>query len=229
MEFLRDLYQRLQAEKEGTQEQADDVERAFRIARRMYPDAINQVAKVHDRAEGLAKEVERLQRQVESFEADADYHRAQRETIKRHEDQIRDLKVMVSAAEAKLAIYEAPRAAEGPTMHEQSVEIDRLTTEVSALSAAHAECKGENTKLREALKFYADPLAHGADGTPDFYDEMDFGERARAAIASVSEEACSHPKTVLHHTGDGAPVEFCPDCGRNVAIGNPPAKEGTTE
>lgn len=48
-------------------------------------------------------------------------------------------------------------------------------------------------------------------------------------LAPASEEACSHPKTVLHHTGDGTPVEFCPDCGRNVAIGNPPAKEGTTD
>ena len=57
-------------------------------------------------------------------------------------------------------------------------------------------------------------------------------KRIVAAImdrAEGNESTCSHPKTVLHHTGDGAPVEFCPDCGRNVAIGNPPAKEGTTE
>jgi hypothetical protein len=32
-------------------------------------------------------------------------------------------------------------------------------------------------------------------------------------------EPCTHPRTVMHQTGDGAMVEFCPDCGRNISVG----------
>lgn len=28
-------------------------------------------------------------------------------------------------------------------------------------------------------------------------------------------EGCLHQRSVTHYTGDGTPVNFCPDCGRN--------------
>ena len=44
----------------------------------------------------------------------------------------------------------------------------------------------ENRLLRETLSFYADPPELDESGemvhVPDFYDEMDFGERAQKAL-----------------------------------------------
>lgn len=36
------------------------------------------------------------------------------------------------------------------------------------------------------------------------------------------EVPCKHLKTTIIHTGDGTPVEFCPDCGRNIWTGQAP-------
>lgn len=86
---------------------------------------------------------------------------------------------------ALLASHEALRA-----------EVERLRTELAfseQTSAARNEriCQllADNLtardtaarEMREALQFYADP--HGkCDQVPDFYDELDFGSRAREAL-----------------------------------------------
>ena len=52
---------------------------------------------------------------------------------------------------------------------------------------------GERDGLREALEFYADPwkaIKNSADPdahVPDFYDELEFGETARKALAAPKE------------------------------------------
>lgn len=59
-------------------------------------------------------------------------------------------------------------------------------------------------------------------------DDISFARAVLAAARSASSDTapspaaadktnCSHPKTVMQSTGDGSEVEFCPDCGRNVA------------
>lgn len=45
--------------------------------------------------------------------------------------------------------------------------------------------------LREALEFYADPFKAKDEygdpvSIPDFYNELDFGERARAALSATA-------------------------------------------
>lgn len=49
------------------------------------------------------------------------------------------------------------------------------------------EKNAQIARLKEALEFYADPRAkidpHLPGGIPDFYYELDFGERARTALA----------------------------------------------
>lgn len=69
-------------------------------------------------------------------------------------------------------------------------DLDAVNSELAdskaALAASDkrvAELEAEVARKDEALAFYADPLANGADGLPDFYTEMCFGERAQAALA----------------------------------------------
>lgn len=48
--------------------------------------------------------------------------------------------------------------------------------------------QAENERLRDTLAFYANPRGHILDSDiPDFYDEMDFGSRARAALGDRHE------------------------------------------
>ena len=63
-------------------------------------------------------------------------------------------------------------------------------TVVPSLEAERDRLKAVNAELLAALAFYADP-PYGQDerpktNIPDFYDEMDFGEVARAAIAKAA-------------------------------------------
>lgn len=55
-------------------------------------------------------------------------------------------------------------------------------------------------------------------------------ERLDRAAGLCIDEGCPHAGTthvcldhnpVLQHTGDGTPVEFCPECGRNEIVGEP--------
>lgn len=41
----------------------------------------------------------------------------------------------------------------------------------------------EIKRLRKVLEFYADPFKAGDIRIPDFYDELEFGERAREVLA----------------------------------------------
>lgn len=43
-------------------------------------------------------------------------------------------------------------------------------------------------------------------------------ERLVERLASTGGQPCPHDRTTTHFTGDNIPVEYCPDCGRNVAI-----------
>lgn len=138
---------------------------------------VRDFAKVHDCMEGLAKEVERLKAKYEPGHTD----------------------LMVSpeaidealAAEAKLAVYEAP-IGDGESVSEIKLRdwevryvpgspVRELVAEVRRLSAAHAECKGENTKLREALT----KIAKHWDRMGAFHHCQ---EIARAALAPASGE-----------------------------------------
>jgi len=121
----------------------------------------------HDRADGLAKEVESLN-----------------EAGRFASEMILQYKHRAEAAEAKLAVYEAPigdgeveDAIRGLGIVRDLIKskrkhllggkfsgLDAALTMLEAdaalfrrLSAAHAECKGENTKLREALQHMSGP------------------------------------------------------------------------
>jgi hypothetical protein len=49
------------------------------------------------------------------------------------------------------------------------------------------EMIAEIERLRDTLSFYANPREHILDADiPDFYEEMDFGSRARAALGGAS-------------------------------------------
>jgi hypothetical protein len=97
--------------------------------------------------------------------------------------------------------------------NEQAELIETLTREKSALEAranwnferckdALARAEASESALREALdvlEFYAAPFEyikkHGLEEqTPDFYDELDTGERARAFIEKHAPAATSEDK-----------------------------------
>lgn len=66
---------------------------------------------------------------------------------------------------------------------------EKLLKRTKAAEAAEAE----NAKLREALEFYADPWAwnkkhsDGGKQVPDFYFEMEYGDRAVTALANQAD------------------------------------------
>jgi len=119
--------------------------------------ARSQAKRINDlttERDGLAKEVERLK----------DAAATAAKTF--HDNQWQQLK----EAEAKLAVYEAPIGDFTTTAEEraqwlrmasdnifQDEDLIRLSRDFARLSAAHAECKGENTKLREALQHMSGP------------------------------------------------------------------------
>lgn len=41
------------------------------------------------------------------------------------------------------------------------------------------------------------------------------GKQLIAELESQEPKQCNHLKTVTQYTGDGRPVEFCPECGKN--------------
>jgi hypothetical protein len=70
-------------------------------------------------------------------------------------------------------------------------ERDSIVESLKAKWATPDAIREENARLREALEFYADPWkfrepGEDAASVPDFYDEMDFGDKARAALAALS-------------------------------------------
>ncbi len=153
----------------------------------------------HDRAEGLAKEVANLTRMLTVTGDERDHLAKEVQRLKDaaataaktfHDNQWQQLK----EAEAKLAVYEAPIGDDG--LVRQLRDRERFTLEgprylaqlceaaadeIVRLSAAHAECKGENTKLREALT----KIAEHRDRMGAFHHCQ---EIARAALAPASEE-----------------------------------------
>lgn len=48
----------------------------------------------------------------------------------------------------------------------------------------------------------------------------------RAMLSVAPKPECHHQRAILQQTGDGTPVEFCPDCGRNEIVGSAPKPEG---
>lgn len=81
-------------------------------------------------------------------------------------------------------------------LENKDAETSLLRGEAEALDRSHkdlghrlAEAGRENAKLRETLAYYADPFAwkkaHDPDDDmriPDFYSEMEFGDKAREAL-----------------------------------------------
>ena len=63
--------------------------------------------------------------------------------------------------------------------------------DVRALFDTHAQTLLKLERAKEALRFYSDPPNFDKEGerlsVPDFYDEMDFGETARATLAYIKE------------------------------------------
>jgi hypothetical protein len=67
--------------------------------------------------------------------------------------------------------------------------------EISRLRQQLATAIRQRDALKEALEFYKDPYTYSLrqngpnDPIPDFYSELDFGSRARAALASLDQPA----------------------------------------
>ena len=50
-------------------------------------------------------------------------------------------------------------------------------------------------------------------------------EAIDAAMAAKEGEHCAHANSMTQYTGDGTPVDYCPDCGRNKVDGATPEPE----
>jgi hypothetical protein len=73
-----------------------------------------------------------------------------------------------------------------PNMLAAADAIEVLQVRVEKAERERDEAREAARKLREALEFYANPLAHMEAGDiPEFYDELDFGEKARAALEAA--------------------------------------------
>jgi len=175
---------------------------------------VRDFARWRGRAEGLAKEVERLKAQALEDAALIGRLNGGAElqaVMKINNDLV-----------AKLAVYEAPigdgevyEAAEAlrlamttasnddlskPGTEDRKRHVKRLAAmengidAIFRLSAAHAECKGENTKLREAARRAENWFAafgfnqHGIAVKDDFEDHEEIRSELRAALAPASGE-----------------------------------------
>jgi len=140
---------------------------------------LRDLARWHDRAEGLAKEVERLKEDCAFLhrrrgqlciqrDEEVAKHKATHAAYREAEADAEQWRERAFAAEAKLAVYEAPIGDGDQTTAEERAwfvrradDAGRMCRDYLRLSAAHAECKGENTKLREAVSRARRELEHG--------------------------------------------------------------------
>lgn len=97
----------------------------------------------------------------------------------------------VSAANPMTTHPTQERIAEIREIHEAAVTIATdagrqptiLQRVVTDLLLALDAAQEENARLRKVLEFYANPVPdEDGSGIPDFYDELDFGARAQAAL-----------------------------------------------
>ena len=77
--------------------------------------------------------------------------------------------------------------------------------------------------LRGYEKHHRDEAFRLNMGTDQHRDRIAKAQRNAAMAAKLEvwlspRPECAHEKTVMHETGDGVPVEFCPECGRNIAL-----------
>lgn len=94
-------------------------------------------------------------------------------------------------------------------------------------AARIAELEKQRDTLLAACE---EALEAGSDG-----DWQSARRALTSAIASVKGGAahCTHCKAKTQYTGDGTPIEYCPDCGRNEVAGSAPdempSDEGDTD
>lgn len=102
------------------------------------------------------------------------------------------------AAEAKLAKVEAELADEKEahrlTRVAEFAKISYRDKRFAQMEAANTRLSAELAEARKVLEFYADPFDFVTrnnldEATPDFYDELDTGWRARSFLASNAETA----------------------------------------
>lgn len=87
--------------------------------------------------------------------------------------------------------------------------LEAMPSGPAALLPMYARLEKQSDDLLAALdRIRSKSAALGIDA---IFDE------ATEAIASVKGEPCTHSREIEHSTGDGTPVMFCPDCGRNEA------------
>lgn len=131
----------------------------------------------------------------------------------------RDMRRMAEQSNAKLIAELAEAKKSADFNFEQYQDAGRLLFEV---------CEQRDLLLAVLKELLSGQTIEGLRGQNGMMDICVTGEDVRAgleAIAAVDQpKACAHAKPILQHTGDGTPVEFCPDCGRNEVAGR--AHEG---
>lgn len=91
-------------------------------------------------------------------------------------------------------IDNAATASQNVSLADDIVTREAITLNVAApLICALSEAEDKLEKARRALRFYEDPFdyinLHGLDEqVPDFYDEWDFGDRARATLKEIGDD-----------------------------------------
>lgn len=94
-----------------------------------------------------------------------------------------------------------------------------------ALPAPAESAVPELLEALQALETLFSPLA--SDSTAATWIDKARAAIAKAAmLAAAPKPECHHQHAILQQTGDGTPVEFCPDCGRNEIVGSAPKPEG---
>lgn len=90
---------------------------------------------------------------------------------------------------------------------------DDLLAALGEMVTAGRMCLDVFETLRQQRNVWTD----GALESAEFYTNDAINYKANPAIAAVKEKPCTHPNEITQHTGDGTPVSYCPDCGRNEA------------
>jgi hypothetical protein len=108
-----------------------------------------------------------------------------------------------------------PKCKDWPSEWAEVERIRDLPEVDEALLSFKDDCTGDNAAMVVRAVMRA---ARGVLGT-HVADPKRQRELAQERAAGVT--ACHHTDTRQMQTGDGTPVEFCPECGRNVGVALP--------